>query len=133
MLLNAALTRWLVVFKREPWWAEFWSALACLSWGAYSMYLPTRMEMRYQLDVLTQLASGTFWEVTAMCLGTTQFIALIWNERLVRWAVALVASWWWSMHFVAFLAVDPQARTVVFFVIFALLNLLSVARLLKVY
>ncbi len=127
------INRWLIVFQREPWWAEFWAALAAVLWGGYSIYVPSAMEDRPQLGTLTQIASGHVWEISAVILGVSQIIALVWNERLVRWGIAIVACWWWSMHFYALLASDAHARAVVFYLVFAMLNLLSVFRLLKVY
>jgi hypothetical protein len=129
----ATWTNLKVIFEREPWWAEWWSAVVVSCYTAASVFAPSEVDARPAFEVLYEVGTPFFWEVTGLILGISQMVALLADWRRMRWGMAIFLCIWWGVHSVAVYSADPHARIVIFYLAFTGINLFSILRLLKRY
>jgi hypothetical protein len=130
---RAAVRGWLHTFRREPWLAEFWSAWAAIGWAVISINSHEELSARQSYILMVRVADTQTWEMLGLALGLCQLAALIYDERMWRWGVAVVLSWWWSLLSVGIYMVDKDAPGLALFVSYAGINIFSLFRLLKHY
>ena len=129
--LGALLRRaWGVTPHHEPWWAEWWSAVAAVCWAAAGMTVTGGIYAVPAGQVMLGLAGEGVWYGSGVALGLTQAAALRHDLKHVRWWVAMVLGWWWIfLGLATLLADDPPRAGVAFYFVFAAANLTSVLRL----
>lgn len=132
------MQRWAAIavaaFRREPWWAEWWAACAALGCSLWALTAPHgSVAERAALRVVVDMAGVPFWEVSGIALFIAQAAALIVNVRLARWALCLIAAWWWAALGLGILAADPNAFLLPCVGVMVGINLFSVFRLLRIY
>ena len=117
------------IFRREPWWAEFWSGVASVGWCVISILAASTLESRPGLRYLVEIAPGTYWEVAGISLGALQILALLSNHTAARWVAAFLQAWWWCFITRSIMAYDAASPSVALYICFAGINLFSLARL----
>ena len=122
-----------VIFGREPWWAELWSALAAFGWAAIAFDNHEELQYSSAYWAPYTVAGSGFWEIAGALIGLVQFAALMACHRQFRWVSAFVASWWWVFLTMAIFQTDPSARSLALYVVFASINLFSMVKLARSY
>ncbi len=113
------------LMQREPWWAEFWSALTAMAWGALSSLGDSWPSM----TVLLRLEDERFWHSAGMGLGMLQMSALLSDNRWLRWISALALCWFWAVLTVGVWAAVPGAPAVAVYAGWCAINATSICRL----
>lgn len=122
-----------LILSREPWWAEFWSAVASLFWVILSMYNEGATDKYYLYFQLSLLVNPQFWEFTGLLIGLFQMAALLLSSKKLRWAAAFLASWWWIFLSVSLFVNFATAPSLALYAVFACINLFSMIRLARIY
>lgn len=117
------------VFDREPWWAEFWSAIACIGWSVISISSNQSLSDRPALAILSMIAVPKFWEITGFFIGFFQFSALITGCHFGRRSAAFVAGWWWFFLTLSITLLDPAAPSIALYAVFGAINIFSMLKL----
>ncbi len=113
------------LLRREPWWAEFWSALTAIAWGALSSLHDPWPSMQ----VLLRLEDERFWHSAGMGLGVMQLVFLLSDHRLLRWVGAVALCWFWALLTVGVWAAVPGAPSVGVYAGWCAINATSICRL----
>lgn len=124
-------TRCMTVFGHEPWWVEFWSALAALFWAYVSQLSGEQVYYHPIFMELSIIASARFWQVCAVCLAILQISILVYNDYKLRWLMCFFAAWFWCFLSVAILKSEPHPPSLALYATFALINLFSMIKLAK--
>lgn len=119
-----------LVFKREPWWAEFWSSCASLGWGSIVFFSHTDVVDRVAFEKLGLLADDAFWAGTGLLVGSVQLLALLSARRQCRWGAAFMSCWWWSFLSFAIISMDITPG-IALYTVFAAINCFSLIRLAR--
>ena len=122
-------THLVVIFRREPWWAEFWSAIGALTWAAWSSLAPVGPDQIAAFRIVTRLADEGVWQVTGALLGTMQVVALVAGSRPWRRGACFLASWWWMFLLLAIALVNSSVPSLALYAVMASINLYSLVRL----
>jgi hypothetical protein len=129
--LRRLLETLLAMVKREPWWAEFWSATTAIVWSAFFVFSPGHFGLWPSMRVLTQIADSEAWHVMAAGLGLLQLGFLVCDRRWLRWVAALLVGWFWAILTVGEWAATPWAPSVAVYAGWCGVNVFSVLRLLR--
>lgn len=121
------------ILGREPWWAEFWSAIASILWVALSMHNEGSTDQYYLYFQLNLLVNPLFWETTGLLIGVFQMLALLLSSKKLRWGAAFFASWWWVFLSVSLFVNFSTAPSLALYAVFACINLFSMIRLARIY
>ena len=92
LLANAS-----VILRREPWWAEFWSAVTALAWAGLSYISTDALAVWPSMRVLLRIGDDRFWHLTGFGLGAMQLVFLLCNHRWWRWGAAILLCWFWAV------------------------------------
>lgn len=112
----------------EPWWAEWWSALAALVWCAATLLtggMAHQPGFRWPLAVAPEWA----WYASSVALPLGQLWALRRDEREARWWLCCFMAWWWSFIGLAVASTGIMVPSLGFYLVFAGINVNSVVRL----
>ena len=121
------------LFKREPWWAEFWSASTALAWAGLSYTSVDVLADWPSMRVLTALGSDNFWHVTGFFLGVVQLAALVSEQRWCRWAASIALCWFWAVLTIGVWVAVPWAPSVAVYAGWCGINMFSILRLLRMH
>lgn len=113
------------LLRREPWWAEFWSALTAIAWGGLSSLTDSWPSM----TVLLRLEDERFWHSAGIGLGVVQMMVLISDHRWLRWAGAVALCWFWAVLTLGVWAAVPGAPAVAVYAGWCAINATSICRL----
>lgn len=81
----------------EPWWAEFWCALAAILWGLYVVLTPFDLAQAGLWNPITSIAGDPVWASIAVGCGVVQLSATLVNIRMARWAASLAMMSFWLL------------------------------------
>lgn len=126
LLRNVAL-----IFKREPWWAEFWSAMTALSWAGLSYWSVEALREWPSMRILTEIGSDEFWHFTGFVLGLAQLLFLLSDRRWLRWGAAVALCWFWAVLTIGVWVAVPWAPGVAVYAGWCGINVFSILRLLR--
>ena len=113
------------MMRREPWWCEFWSAAAALTWAVWVLMQPDRLGSLLLYHVVTDVASDTTWVLFALLIGGFQMIAVFVNHKRNRFAAAFFAgSFWLCLAYGLWLG-NPSAPGAALHLIMGALNMAS--------
>ena len=121
------------VFAREPWWAEFWSAITAVIWAGLSYVSVEGFRDWPSMRVLAELGDDRVWHVIGFSLGALQFLFLLFNHRWLRWAAAISLGWFWAVLTLGVWVAVPWAPGVAVYAGWCGINVFSVLRLLRHY
>ena len=114
--------------NHEPWWAEWWSAIAALFWCATTVYMGG-LKVFPGFSPLLQVAPQWFWYMFGFAAPIGQIWALRSDRRNTRFWLCFAMAWWWSFVWFAVAANGIQVPSLIFYGVFALINLNSILRL----
>lgn len=121
---------WSGIWRREPWWAEFWSGVTAVGWGGLGI---AATGVWPSMSVLARLGGAGFWEQLALGLGAMQLAFLVGKGRWLRWAGAAAMTWFWGVLTLGVWAAVPGSPGVAVSVGWFGINLYSSVRLLRVH
>lgn len=132
---SGVLRRAAGVFRREPWWAEFWSALTALAWAGFCWGgepggVPD-LDTWPSMQVLLRLGDDRTWPLLAGGLGLLQLGFLAADRRWLRWGGAVAGCWFWAVLTLGVWAAVPWAPAVPVYGGWCGINLFSILRLLR--
>lgn len=116
------------LWRREPWWAEFWSGLTAIGWGGACV---AANGVWPSMAVLAQLGGQGFWEAAGLGLGFLQLALLLADARWLRWAGSAAMAWFWGVLTLGVWAAVPGAPGVAIYAGWCGINLYSSVRLLR--
>ena len=119
---------WHGAWRREPWWAEFWSGMTAIGWGALGV---AASGVWPSMSVLAQLGGAAFWEQAALVLGAMQLAFLVVDKRWLRWVGAAALAWFWAVLTLGIWAAVPGTPGVAVYAGWCGINLYSSVRLLR--
>lgn len=119
------------MFRREPWWAEFWSAIVAVAWSFLSAASRTELSEWPSMQVLTDLADAQVWHLVAAGLGVSQLMYLVLDARWLRWAMAIVMCWFWGVLTAGVWTATPWAPGVAVYAGWCGINVFSILRLVR--
>ena len=119
------------VLRREPWWAEFWSAATAIGWAATSFGAARDMGDWPSMQVLLRLGGEGFWNLAGMGLGLAQVVFLLMDRRWLRWAAAVLMCWFWAVLTVGVWAAVPGSPGVAVYAGWCGINVFSILRLVR--
>lgn len=117
--------------RREPWWAEFWSAATAIGWSAVSLAETSAMGQWPSMQVLLQLGGDRFWHAAGMGLGLAQLTVLLLDQRGLRWCAAVAMCWFWAVLTLAVWTAVPGSPGVAVYAGWSAGNLFSILRLVR--
>lgn len=121
------------VFSHEPWWVEFWSAIAAILWSYISILSGDKIYYHSIFIELSVLADAKFWQISAIILGICQISSLIYNEYKLRWLICLFAAWFWTLLTLAVNQSEPHPPGLALYATFSCINLVSMIKLARSY
>lgn len=116
------------VLRREPWWAEFWSAATAIAW---SMSAFRGVEAWPSMQVLLQLGGEPFWHAAGLGLGLAQLAFLLADRRALRWCGAVAMCWFWAVLTLGVWAAVPGSPGVAVYAGWVGANVFSILRLVR--
>lgn len=119
------------LLHREGWWAEFWSGVVAVQWAVLSIVGDEKLSLFASMPVLLRIGNGNFWRVILLGFGSLQIAFLIADGRWLRWAMALLMVWLWSMMTIGVWIAIPYWPPASLYFGFAGINIFSVLRLPK--
>lgn len=119
------------IFRREPWWAEFWSAMTAVMWSLLSSVSMGALRYWPSMRVLTELGGDRFWHVAGVAMGAMQFLFLLYDQRWLRWGAAIGMCWFWGVLTLGVWVATPWAPAVAVYAGWCGINLFSILRLLR--
>ena len=119
------------LLHREPWWAEFWAALAAISWAVWSRAgsYGLSMDDRPVWSQATRLMGEEAWQLMAFSLGTMQMAMVLTDRRPGRRAFACIGVFFWSCLTGFLWQVDRAAPSLALYVVMFGINGYSLLRL----
>ena len=121
-----------VLFRRmvdhEPWWAEWWAAVAALVWGL-AVSVMGGMEQYSGFALPLQVAPAWFWNALCVFVPMIQLWALRKDDKEARFCACFLMAWWWTFVGLAVAADGILIPSLIFYPVFAGMNLNSVFRL----
>lgn len=130
-MFSAAFAEMSRMFRREPWWAEFWSGIVAVAWAALSYVNAADLSTWPSMRVLTSLGDERFWNLVAFGLGLAQIVFLLLDERWLRWCAALALCWFWGVLTVGVWQAVPWAPFAALYAGWCGINIFSILRLLR--
>ena len=119
------------VFKREPWWAEFWSGTTAIMWGILSIFSTYNRQTWPASIMMEDFGGEMLWNATALIMGVVQIGFLIADHRWLRWTGALVMCWFWAVLTLAVVRIVPGSPTIAVYIGWCGINCFSILRLLR--
>lgn len=119
------------VFGREPWWAEFWSALTAIAWAGLSYFGTQDLAAWPSMQGLLRIGGDQFWHRIGFGLGLVQVVVLTADHRWLRWGVAIAMSWFWAVLTLGVWIAVPWAPGAVVYAGWCGINVFSILRLLR--
>lgn len=119
------------VLRREPWWAEFWSAVTAIGWSAVSLSNNGAMDVWPSMQVLLLIGGENFWHGTGLGLGLAQLGFLLLDCRWLRWSAAVAMCWFWAVLTLGIWAAVPGSPGVAVYAGWCATNLFSILRLVR--
>lgn len=129
--ISGLLIRGKALFRKEPWWAEFWSAVTAMMWSAMAISDPRGLDVWPSMQVLLTIADDFFWDTAGLTLGAAQFTALLVDRRWFRWGAAIAMCCLWGMLTTGVAAATPWSPAVAVYAGWCGINLMSIFRLLR--
>ena len=117
-----------LLWRREPWWAELWSGLTAVGWGATGV---AATGVWPSMAVLARLGGVGFWEAAGLGLGCVQLALLAADARWLRWAGEAGMAWFWGVLTLGVWVAVPGAPAVAVYAGWCGINLYSSVRLLR--
>ncbi len=121
-----------VLFRRmvdhEPWWAEWWAAVAALAWCAAVVNMGG-MGQYPGFAFPLQVAPEWVWYAVCVFVPLAQLWALRRDERRARFWACFLMAWWWTFVGLAVVTRGVAVPSLTFYLVFAGMNLNSVLRL----
>ncbi len=114
--------------RHEPWWAEFWSAIAAVVWCLYAMAFIGANDMPSFRAVSAVVPTGV-WYVFSILVPFGQIYALRRDDRVVRLALCCLMAWWWGFLCLAIFMSEPASPGLPLYFTFGCVNLFSLWRL----
>lgn len=122
------------IFRREPFLAEFWAAVAALGWAVIATQGHGDVTDRPAYAFLGQMVTDArLWEWSGIVLGTVQIGSLLLNDRPTRRFACFMLAWWWLLLAVAIFQSDPDTPGWWLFAVNSMANLFSLFRLAPRY
>lgn len=128
---DIVLRRAVLIFRREPWWAEFWSGATALAWATASYASTDPLAMWPSMQVLLQIGGDGLWHALGLGLGLAQLGFLVADHRWLRWGAALAMCWFWAVLTLGVWAAVPGAPGVVVYAGWCGINVFSILRLVR--
>lgn len=119
------------VLRREPWWAEFWSAITAITWAGLSYASPADMERWPSMQFLLRIMPDDCWQALGLTMGVAQMGALLGDWRWLRWGGAVVMCWFWALLTLGVWMAVPWAPGTAVYAGWAGINIFSILRLLR--
>ena len=119
------------VFHREPWWAEFWSAMTALLWAGMTYASLEKLRDWPSMQLLVMIGDDRFWHLLGFGLGLSQIVFLTLDQRWLRWATALAQGWFWGLLTLGVWIATPWSPSVAVYAGWCGLNVYSVLRLMR--
>lgn len=120
-----------LILRREPWFAELWSALTSIAWGTLTYVSPTDMAAWPSMQYLLRIAGDDTWSALSLGLGSFQLIVLLGDYRWLRWGAAVAMCWFWSFMTIGVWVSVPWAPGVAIYAGWIGINVFSILRLLR--
>ena len=120
-------------FRREPWWAEFWSAMTAVWWSALSFASMDPLRGWPSMRVLSELGGDRFWHLVGVGLGGAQMVFLLCDHRWLRWVAAVALCYFWGVLTLGVWAATPWAPSTAIYAGWCGINVFSILRLLRHY
>lgn len=117
-----------VILRREPWWAEFWSALTTLAWVGLSYASTEQLAVWPSMQVLLRIGDDRFWHLVGLGLGLAQLLFLLCNRRWLRWGAAIFLCWFWAVLTLGVWVAVPWAPGVAVYAGWCGVNVFSILR-----
>lgn len=130
-IFGAVLKNAAVILQREPWWAEFWSAITALAWAGLSYASRDNLDVWPSMQVLSRIGDDRFWHLVAFGLGMSQLLFLLCNQRWLRWTAALLLCWFWAVLTLGVWVAVPWAPGVAVYAGWCGVNVFSILRHLR--
>ena len=119
------------VFSREPWWAEFWSAITAVLWAGLTYASLEKMRDWPSMQLLVEIGDDRFWHMLGFGLGICQIVFLTWDRRWLRWGTALAQGWFWGVLTLGVWVATPWSPAVAVYAGWCGINVYSVLRLMR--
>lgn len=116
-----------IAVNRKVWWAEFWSCVATLTWGALLSRYDGELKNYPVFALVLTMWPVYFWAFLSVGLGTWQLVSLLLDRKELRWSASvLLCSLWGVLTSAVWTVLPPVA---VPFGALCGINLYSVLRL----
>lgn len=112
----------------EPWWAEWWSAVAAVGWVVAAVSLTPGLDAMPAFAMAVSLAPAWFWYSFSLALAAGQVWALRHDRRVLRLLFAGLMGWWWTFVTLAIVQTVPPTPAIALYGTMAALNWHSVLR-----
>ena len=129
--MGSVVRRAAQVFRREPWWAEFWSALTAIAWAGLSYFSMQDLAVWPSMQVLLRIGGDQFWHQIGFGLGVIQVVVLAADHRWLRWGTAIAMCWFWAVLTLGVWVAVPWAPGVVVYAGWCGINVFSILRLVR--
>lgn len=113
----------------EPWWAEWWSAVAAIGWCLFVLARTDGLASYEGFRMMLAVAPPWAWYASSLALPAGQLWALRRDGRRARWWLAFAMAWWWTFVGLGVAMHGIVVPSLWFYIVFAGMNLNSVYRL----
>jgi len=114
---------------QEPWWAEFWSAMATFLWAVWGLINEPPLWSVPAFEMMTLVANSWLWFAIALGLSLWQFLALRHFWMTGRRVACFFLSWLWGSVSLSTMMADFSRPGLAFYIVLMMINLYSVMRL----
>lgn len=128
-VIERALRHLSALFRREPWWAELWSAAAAILWAIWVLFAGSDLTHGDAYRVILGFADEAVWIASGMMLGLLHIVTVLTDLRPVRRLACGLAAWWWSVLLLSMFLMVPRAPGLALFAIMVAINMVSMVRL----
>lgn len=115
---------------RDPRSSETWSSMVCLAWALWQLRSSKPLEDLPTMRFITDLLTGHQWIALAFVLGISQLWALLLEAPFLRYTLALVAAYGWSLIVIGIFLAEPDAHSIPVYAGFAGINAASAVLLI---
>ena len=119
------------IVRREPWWAEFWSAMTAMSWAVMAYANAEGLAAWPSMQVLLRIGGDQFWHLAGLGLGLAQAVSLVSDHRWLRWGAAIAMGWFWAVLTLGIWVAVPWAPGAAVYAGWCGINLFSILRLVR--
>jgi hypothetical protein len=116
-------------FRREPWWAELWAAVAAILWGLWVLVAGSDLSHADAYRIILGFAGEPVWIATALTLGALHIVTVLSDRIGARRLICGVAAWWWSVLLISMFLVVPRNQGLALYLVMAGINMVSMVRL----